>query len=605
MGRHCYPASTINIAYQIKYALRSIPNMTFETKQPASITVTETLPLLADSNDNSGNNNDYESPAANPLLQEEEAEEEEEENYYIRLSESRIVQHKKANLFKIYVVSLLYFVSFSSSTSSILILTISKICQDLCSYKPLDSAPLLPLFEAMNHTTFRNSNCDSNKAQSINSSMQSMIMFAGALVNIAVAGKVGQLSDKHGRKVMLILCFLVFFVSRCLIALLLSPLLKFSVWLFIGFNLLESLSGGIKSMLGIFRSYVIDLVEPGERISALSIMLGTMFFGFAAGPLINSLVNKLSGGNDFAAVFVSLTGILIAGLFLVFCVPETHFTHNKRLEHQHQHQQQENNSNEMTIFGSIFKVFSSLKLFWIRKTPLNPKPLKKRLSVICLLAIDLITNSSMIATAATVILYCTLKFKWDTVQISYLVSYLGVVRTLQSFIIIPTYMRFMKSRGYLTPEDDHKESLTTIDLLNMRFATACSLIEAVLLVSAKGPAWIYAAVSIGSFSTINPSTIHSSIVKLCHENVVGKPGSRDSKIGELFGAISLVENLSVMFISSTVIMVFSKTASVRANTCFVVVALLMTIAGVLTWFVSSENVKDQFAEEEVADESRY
>lgn len=581
------------------------PNMSFDTKKTASATVSETLPLLDDTDADI----DFETTRYAPDVTAEEEMEEEEQS--ILLSESRILEHKKINLFIITVVSLLYFTSLASSISSTIVLTIRKICQDLCSYKLIGDDNNLSLLNAMDSFSVGKTKCDSDRAQSINSSLTSILLFSSSLVNVIVAGKVGELSDKYGRKVMLIICCLVSLIARCLTALLLTSLVKFNVYLFIGFSLLESFTGGMKSMAGILKSYVIDLVEPEERIPALSVMTGTVLFGVAAGPLINNFANKISNGNDFVAVFGSLIGTLLVGILLIICVPETHFTHNKRLEHQHQHQHQleqtrSSFSDIISALNFFVKIFESLKLFWIRKTPSNPKPLKKRLSVLFLVAIDLITSSSMVTTIQTTVLYATLKFKWNTIQIGYLLSFVGILGSLQSFVIIPAYMKFMESRGYVTKGDGERKTLTFTDLFNLRFATTMYVIQSVLLVCARSPVWLYAAVTVGSFGTINQSTIHSCLVKLCSENVEGRPGSNDSRIGELFGAISLQENLSIMFISSTLMMVFSKTALSKANTCFILSSLLMIVAGVLTWLISSENRKDSLLEEnEEADELDY
>ncbi len=138
-----------------------------------------------------------------------------------------------------------------------------------------------------------------------------VVTFAFSLANFFAAPILGALSDKHGRRPVLLLGFcglaLSFFATA----------LSTALWMLIAVRLV---SGAMQSNLAVANAYVADITPPEERAKRFG-MLGAMFgVGFILGPVMGGLL----GAIDLRLPFFVAGGLALLNLLYgYFVLPES------------------------------------------------------------------------------------------------------------------------------------------------------------------------------------------------------------------------------------------------------------------------------------------
>jgi DHA1 family tetracycline resistance protein-like MFS transporter len=148
-----------------------------------------------------------------------------------------------------------------------------------------------------------------------------VVTFAFGLANFFTSPILGALSDKHGRRPVLLLGFcglaLSFFATA----------LATAVWMLIAVRLV---SGAMQSNLAIANAYVADITPPEQRAKRFG-MLGAMFgVGFILGPVMGGILGAISLRLPF---FVAGSLALLNLLYGYFVLPESLPAERRRAIH--------------------------------------------------------------------------------------------------------------------------------------------------------------------------------------------------------------------------------------------------------------------------------
>ncbi|GAA5901855.1 hypothetical protein JCM6882_008691 [Rhodosporidiobolus microsporus] len=159
------------------------------------------------------------------------------------------------------------------------------------------------------------------KSSAVQSEVASLALILSLLMGILssmTTGFWGSLSDRRGRKPVLVLALLgtVLMDSVFLLTVNYHQILSYN-FLFLG-PLLDGLLGGYTTAQATSTAYLSDVTSSGSRAQIFSLLGGIMYGGVALGPLVGSFLISSTGGNQLAPFYASL--VLHSGYFVVALV---------------------------------------------------------------------------------------------------------------------------------------------------------------------------------------------------------------------------------------------------------------------------------------------
>lgn len=142
-----------------------------------------------------------------------------------------------------------------------------------------------------------------------NPSLVGVLMAAHPFAQLAVSPLWGRLSDRYGRRPLILIGLLTAAVAYVLFG------LADNFWLLLAFRLVQGAGGGIT---GVVQAYVADVVEPEERTKALGWLTAATSAGVSIGPAAGSLAFDSLGtpGPGFLAAGLCVLNVLFAWKWL-------------------------------------------------------------------------------------------------------------------------------------------------------------------------------------------------------------------------------------------------------------------------------------------------
>lgn len=461
-----------------------------------------------------------------------------------KLNEEMKILHKEMNFVQrpsLFIVSFLVFLfGFSEMLylTPFITLTITKICYGI-----------------------NIGSCDSEQVQKMVSSIGSTALLFSGIISTLMGGKWGQWSDQYGRVRVFAFMGLIRVIGNFLHLLTLTPLVPYNKWLIILSATLNSVSGGMFALFGNVNSYITDIVEPEDRISSISTVNSVMQVTTGVAPLIGAILVKIYNGNDAIPIYVAIfTGSLFTVLCFTMVVEPRHhkileYTRSQFNDKQLQ-LQMELNHNLMTSSTLWFKIqyigrhhfsqFASmlapLKHLW-----LHDVPLRTRLNVLFLVAIDFLFLCAVTAILPSFLLFTTYKYHWTSVELGFFISISGISSGLFLFMESRYGIPHLKKVFQVAPKRvDHLDKVTIGT--SMSFITLSVLI---VLMFPDHPRFILFFVLLRSLGRICTPVTEATIMK--HYSNTGKNS------GQIFGAIALLNSLSMLVIPPILLQIYGST----------------------------------------------
>ncbi|OSD08608.1 MFS general substrate transporter [Trametes coccinea BRFM310] len=262
----------------------------------------------------------------------------------------------------------------------------------------------------------------------------------------------GSVSDRYGRTRVM---------SLAVIGILLTDLTFIAVFYFykqlpggyyflITGPVLEGLLGGLTSMSANVHAYMSDCSPPSQRSRVFSRYLGLLFTGMAIGPTLGGLSIRLSG--TFISVFFIAAGLhFIYALLIWFVIPESlspaemraargrHAAEEETYRAAHAH------GGAMVLLKRMFAFLTPLLLF----VPVeigeggSPAKGKRRDWSLCLVVAAYGFTISLMGSYVYFMQYIQTFFQWDTEQVGYWFSAVGVTRAIFLTAILPLILKFV------------------------------------------------------------------------------------------------------------------------------------------------------------------
>ncbi|RPD66384.1 MFS general substrate transporter [Lentinus tigrinus ALCF2SS1-6] len=372
--------------------------------------------------------------------------------------------------------------------------------------------------------------------------------------------------------------------------------------------LLEGFLGGQALISATIHAYIADCTPPALRSGIFSLHLGLLFTGMGVGPTLGGLIIRFTG--QFIIVFYISAAIhCVYALLVWFVIPESlsqtemHLARKRHREADEEYRSATARGGFLVFVKRLFAFLTPLSLFWpIDLNGGNPAKGKRRDWSLFFLVVAFGFTVSLVGLYLYVIQYLTGMYGWDTEQVGYWFSSLGVARAVFLTLILPSVVAFAKnrSRPIQLPTEGHDEPLESpirprvsrspsvgpnaphspkFDLMLARVSLGIDVVVYTLMVCSTSGLMFAAITALGALGMGFSPAVHSIALTLYNRR-----GGKDS--GKLFGAMSVVQAMSSQVFGPFVYgMTYARTVGTFPKMIFIMACCAVTVAFILMFFV--------------------
>lgn len=397
--------------------------------------------------------------------------------------------------------------------------------------------------------------CDPVEVQSVMSDYQMASTIVSNIAMLITLGKVGALLDQYGRKPFLIL-ILLFAFSGALIQLMI--MINFDLLQFVPMLccvIIISAAGGVVSLFTISNSYLADISEPSERVTALGMSTAAIFIGMSVGPLAGNLVLSLSTRTTASDIpDVNLTRIsipshefapikfevLLLGLALIytFFIPESRSLRSRRKSRSLVLIPTiVTTSYYESISNQVISIIKPLRMLMVRAEDLHPsldrsKVANYRFTVLFLAFTDAVWTGLGPAVGEILVLYGFFAMNWEQSDVALLTTLASSTKAIVLIIISPMINHRLLQKRLNFKVIEHQFDM--VDFSNLALGFTADAVGFILTYFCRNTNSIFALMPIKALGALTIPTLSSSIIKFYPE----------SRVGEVYGALAIIKNFS-------------------------------------------------------------
>lgn len=414
-----------------------------------------------------------------------------------------------------------------------------------------------------------NPQCRDPEVQSLVAKFNLYANLLSGLFAAIVAPHLGALSDRYGRKtVMLAVSFGGFAMEIVTILVGTYPDTISVYWILLG-NLIDGLCGSFTTGMALSFAYASDCTPPDQRNKAFGYFHGTLFTGVAFGPLISGALMKATG-TVMVAFYLALGCHIYFIIFLSTLVPESLSKERQMLAREKHHLAKSKNPNKS--WWATLRAWNMFEPLWVLRPhgPGSSAALRRNLFLIA--GIDTLMFGVAMGTINIILIYAQYRFGWDEVAASLYVSAVNVCRVLALVVLLPLLIKWFRKQG--NQEQGHRGS-DLLDINIIRVSLVFDLIGYLgYALTPNGPVMVIAGL-IASVGGIGSPTLQSSLTKHVPADLTG----------QVLGASALLHALARVVAPTVFNLLYSKTVKIYAGIVFCCLAFIFMIANIMSWFV--------------------
>ncbi|KAI8885430.1 MFS general substrate transporter [Backusella circina FSU 941] len=407
--------------------------------------------------------------------------------------------------------------------------------------------------------------CTIPQVQAVVSQFQAIIMFLTYGTTLVVASFYGALSDRKGRR----LIFKIAAVGNMILMVAYIVTIKyqsvFGISLLFIAPVIRGFMAGDTVFFAATQAYISDCTTPTKRTLVFSQMMSATFLGASLGPSAASFLIKGSG-SIISIFYIFLLLNLCFFLYVAFVLPES----NELKTITERGGDTKTLLQRLNIFAALHILYRTRPTYTKRWTPI--------------IAILVQFFSSVVA-LPPVLLYAMLKFGWTSFEGGFYVSIVSFSKLGITLFLVPFLSKLYHKHKTTTPESEDGDDTSMKEdeaRQSIRFDTW--MIRAGVI--AETGCFILSGLAQTSFQFTGAGVIHAFAV-LAHPSLKSlliamvKP----SEVGELLGAVAVIEAFSMVVSQLTINSLYSATVGILPQLIFFFCSAVAGIALILSFFI--------------------
>jgi MFS family permease len=433
-------------------------------------------------------------------------------------------------------------------------LVLDLICRDYLS----DQASRDPHFKFMPVILGDdNPQCRDPEIQSLVAKFNLYSNLLSGLFAAIVAPQMGALSDRYGRKKVMLLGSLGGFVGEIVTIIVGTHPETVSVyWILLG-SLLDGLCGSFTTGMALAFAYATDCTAPEHRNKAFGYFHGTLFIGVGLGPMLSGFLMK-AAGTIMVAFYLALGCHLYFILFLTLAVPES-LSKERQMLAREKHAEAQMESPNKSLWQKI-RAWNLFEPLWVLRPsgPGSSAPLRRNLFLIA--GIDTLMFGVAMGTINIILIYAQFRFGWNEVAASLYVSAVNICRVTALVGLLPLLIRWFRRHGQ---QGIGHSGADLLDINIIRTSLVFDLIGYLGYALTPNGVIMVIAGLIASIGGIGSPTLQAALTKHVPADYTG----------QVLGASALLHALARVVAPTVFNLIYSKTVKIYAGIVFGCLAL--------------------------------
>ncbi|KAH6607641.1 MFS permease [Trichoderma cornu-damae] len=369
--------------------------------------------------------------------------------------------------------------------------------------------------------------------------MLSLNLVIGGL-SAVVLPKLGQLSDRHGRRKLMALASCGGLLSEVITILCAKYPQAFDYrWMILG-AVFDGITGSFTAGSILSQSYTSDCTPPSKRAVSIGYIHACLFTGLALGPLLAGYFVKWTG--TLVSIFYVALGCHVFFILIVrFVLPESLSKRRQLLARDklaRAEAERERDASGRRPSRPSHNPFETLKILWPTGPGTSPR---LRINLVALAIADTIIMGSMMAVGNVLMLYSEFKFGWGNFETSRFVSSLSMIRVAVLMVIFPIINYVFRTRPAArrqresgAPLVEKNSGADRLDVWVLRFALVSDVLGCVGYTLSRNQHLFFASGMVTAVGGLGSATVQAAVTKHV-------PSAR---VGQVLGAVGFMQALS-------------------------------------------------------------
>ncbi|KAK4210404.1 major facilitator superfamily domain-containing protein [Rhypophila decipiens] len=394
------------------------------------------------------------------------------------------------------------------------------------------------------------------------------------ILSSLTAPKIGALSDRYGRRRLLVLCSMGGIMAEIITILAATfPTVIHYRWLILG-AFFDGLTGSFTAGSVLSHSYTSDCTPPSKRGLAIGYLHSCLFAGLALGPLISGYFVKWMG-SLISIFYVTLGCHIFFVLFIAFIIPES-LSKKRQLLAREKYEAKKQNLGPASL--KTTNPLAPLEILF----PRGPENRRLRRNLITLALLDTAIIGAAMSAGSVTILYTQDTFNWGNLESSQFISGVSMVRVIVLLGIFPVINYIFRIRPEARRRRESGVALVEknsgadkLDIWIIRIALLSDVIGVTGYIFVRTSALFVICAVFTAFGGLGSATIQSALSKHVPSE----------SVGQLLGAIGLMHASSRIVFPVIFNALYYATVKIYPQAFFVLLTAIFGVCMLASWLI--------------------